>query len=284
MYQIWIYIIALLIVIPSTLLGCFLLLRKSVMVSDGISHSILPGLVIGFLVTKSLYSPILLLFASLFGVFTIVLMEWIYKNDRIKKEASISISFTFLFAVGILLIANFTSENTELHQECILYGDLNAVPLHTLFINGIGLGPKALWTLLLLNICVISCLFIGWRALNVTSFDPIYATSIGFNPKKWNYILMTLVALTVVIAFDIVGAILIISIIAAPAASAYLFCKQLKSFILLSLFLGIIYTLLGISISFYFNLILSATLALVFGVLFLVSFFTHKFLFDGKEY
>jgi manganese/zinc/iron transport system permease protein len=277
MYEIWIYIIAILISIPTAILGSFLLLRKSIMVSDAISHSTLPGLVIGFLIAKSLYSPFLLVFASIFGVITIVLIEWIFKNNRIKKDASIGLSYTFLFAIGVLLISNFTSGNTELHQDCILYGDLNAVPINVFYFNDLNLGPKALWTLTILNIVVITTSLIGWNPFKISSFDPILAQLIGFKPKLWNYILMTLVSITIVIAFDIIGAVLIVSLLACPAASAYLISKKMNRFVLTSVIISIFYTLIGITISLNFNLILSATLALTHGVLFFVVFLLSRY-------
>lgn len=270
MYEVWVYIIALLVAIPSAILGSFLLLKRSVMVSDAISHAVLPGLVIGFLIAKSLYSPILLFFASIFGVITIVVIEWIYKNSQVKKEAAIGVSYTFLFALGVLLIANFTSENTDLHQDCILYGNINSAPYFIVEIGNLVLGPKAVWILGGLNIMIIVVVFFGWRALNVTSFDPIFAKSIGINPVVWNYILMILVSVCVVTAFDIIGAILIISLLAAPAASAFLFAKRSHSFLLLAIGIALINTLLSIFISFNWNLEPSGTLALFQGVTFLL--------------
>lgn len=276
MYQVWIYIIAFLIVVPSALLGAFLLLRKSTMVSDAISHSILPGLVIGFLIAKSLYSPILLILATVFGVLTVFIIEWAYKGNRIKKDASIGLSYTFLFAVGVLLIANFTSSNSELHQDCILYGDLSAAPLNTLFINNYDCGPKAFWTLITLNIIVLSFIILGWRALKASTFDVTFAQTIGFKPQTWNYILMTIVSFTVVVAFDIVGAVLIIAFLAGPSATAFLLSKRLIQFTLNTLLISIINTILGIFISSQFNLVLSATLALCQGLSFFIVFIFIK--------
>lgn len=272
MYTTWIYIIAILISVPSAILGSFLLLRKSIMVSDAISHSILPGLVIGFLISKSLYSPILLIFASLFGVLTIFIIEWIHKGNNIKKDASIGLSYTFLFALGVIMIANLTSSNSDLHQDCILFGDIDATPFNRINWFGIDFGPKALWTLITLNILVISTITIGWKALVVSSFDPIYSKTIGLKPETWNYILMTLVSVCVVTAFDVIGAILIISLLAAPAATSFLFTKHVSSFLFTSIVLAVINTLLGITISFHFNLIMSGTLALIHGISFFLAF------------
>lgn len=272
MYTIWIYIIALLVAVPSAVLGGFLLLRKSMMVSDAISHSILPGLVLGFLVTKSVYSPLVLVLASLFGVLTILLIDWLHKETQIKKEASIGIAYTFLFAVGVLLIANFTSGNTELDQECILYGDIGSTPLDTLIINGYWLGPKAVWVLGGINLLVAVVVTIGWRALTLSSFDEVFAETIGLRPKTWNLILMTLVAVCIVSAFDIVGAILIISFLSAPSCAAFLFGNNSRSYIGLCVLFGVVNTVLGLVISFQFDLILSGTLALTHGGLFLLTF------------
>lgn len=276
MYTFWIYLIALLVALPSAVLGGFLLLRKSMMVSDAISHAILPGLVIGFLVTKSVYSPVVLVLAAVFGVLTILMIDWLHQGTQIKKDASIGITYTFLFAVGVLLIANFTSGNTELDQECILYGDIGSTPLNTLILGGFQLGPKAVWILGGINVLVGLVVFIGWRALTLSSFDAVFAHTIGLKPKTWNLILMTLVAVCIVSAFDIVGAILIISFLSAPSCAAFLFGKNSKSYIALCVLFGLINTLLGLVISFEFDLILSGTLALTHGGLFLLTFLGHR--------
>lgn len=278
MYTSWIYIIAILITIPSAILGGFLLLRRSIMVSDAISHSILPGLVIGFLISKSLYSPILLIFASLFGVLTVLIIEWIHKGNKVKKDASIGLSYTFLFALGVIMIANFTSSNSDLHQDCILYGDIDATPWKRVVWFDTDFGPKAFWTLIVLNIIVFFTIIIGWKPLTLSSFDPTYSSTIGFHPKTWNYILMTLVSMCVVTAFDIVGAILIISLLAAPAATSFLFSKRIHSFFIRAMIIAVINTFIGIYISFHFNLIMSGTLALIHGTSFFLTLLGKKML------
>ena len=278
MYQeYWLYIVAVLVSIPAGILGSLLLVRKSLMVGDAISHSVLPGLVIGFLILKDLYSPILLAFASIMGVITVLLIDLIHKNSKIKKDASIGITYTFLFALGVILLANFTSGNVDLDQECILYGDMGSVPLNLWFTEGgINLGPKAVWILSIVNLIVVTVIYIGWRPLTVSSFDLVFAQTIGLKPKLWNFILMSLVSAVVVTAFDIVGAILIVSLLATPASTAFLFGKNIKSYLVLTIIISLACSLLGVFIALKFDIILSGTLATLQGGLFLLAFMVKK--------
>jgi manganese/zinc/iron transport system permease protein len=276
MYQFWIYIVVILLAIPSALLGSFLILRKSVMLSDAMSHSVVPGLVLGFLISKSLYSPCILVMATIFGVLTVYGVEWINFNNKVKKDASIGLVFTFLFAVGILLISNFTSSNTDLDQECILYGDLGASPLNRFRIQNVDLGPKALWTLLILNLLVFGFLKIFWRPMICTTFDPTFSETIGYKPKKIHFYFMTLLSFCIVSAFDIVGAILIISLLAIPAACSYLFAKNSFKLLIISTLTSILASVFGVFIAFKYNLVLSATISLAMGLIFLVIFIQKR--------
>jgi manganese/zinc/iron transport system permease protein len=284
MYQFWIYTIALLLAIPCAVLGSFLLLRKSLMLSDAMSHAVVPGLVLGYLITKSLYSPWLLIVAALFGVITVYGVEWLSTKQHVKKDASIGVVFSFLFGVGILLIANFTSSNTDLHQECILYGDLGATPLNRLLINGINWGPKALYTTIVINIIVGIFVILFWRPLVSASFDPIFAQQIGLKPKLTNLLLMTIVSITIVSAFDLVGAVLIIGLLAIPAACAFLLTKNMKYFILTAIAFTILGNVLGASFAFHYNLVLSAAMALGLGLLFFLIFVLKRWLLKGLRY
>lgn len=274
MYQeYWLYIVALLVSIPAGVLGSFLLVRKSLMVGDAISHSVLPGLVVGFLIIKDLYSPILMVFATAVGVLTVVIIDWLYKNSKIKKDASIGITYTFLFALGVILLANFTSGNIDLDQECILYGDMGSVPLNLWFLeNGFNLGPKAVWILGVVNLLVILMIFLGWRPITVSSFDLTLAQTMGLKPRLWNFILMSLVSAVIVTAFDIVGAILIVSLLATPASTSFLFGTTIKNYLLLTIIISLLSSILGVFIALKFDLILSGTLATLQGAIFLLAF------------
>lgn len=274
MYQeYWLYIVALLVSVPAGIIGSFLLVRKSLMVGDAISHSVLPGLVIGFLIIKDLYSPILMVFATAMGVLTVLIIDWIYRNSKIKKEASIGITYTFLFAFGVILLANFTSGNVDLDQGCILYGDMGSVPLNLWFLeNAINLGPKAVWILGVVNLVVFIIIYIGRRPLTVSSFDITLAQTLGLKPRLWNFILMSLVSAVIVTAFDIVGAILIVSLLAAPASTSFLFGRNIKTYLLTTIVISILGSILGVFIALKYDLILSGTLATLQGSLFLLGF------------
>ena len=114
-------ITVLLIAWSCSLLGAFLVLRKIVMVGDAISHSVLPGIAIAYVFSQSFYSYFILLGAAVFGVFTTVIIDFFHKKLKLQEDASIGITFTWLFALGVIIISLFTEKNTDLDQDCVLF-------------------------------------------------------------------------------------------------------------------------------------------------------------------
>ncbi|TAE51660.1 MAG: metal ABC transporter permease, partial [Cytophagales bacterium] len=119
----WTILTGIFVGLPCALLGCFLLLRKMTMMGDAIAHAVLPGLVIAYLLAQSRATPILMLGAGLLGVFITILIETLQKKAKMQPESSIGISFTFLFAVGIILLTLLAGK-IDLDQDCVLYGDI----------------------------------------------------------------------------------------------------------------------------------------------------------------
>ena len=128
MFDFWIILTGCLVAIPCALLGSFLMLRKMVMIGDAISHAVLPGIVISFLFTQSLSSPWLLFGASITGIFATVLIEFFKKKARLQNDASIGITFTWLFALGVIFISLFAN-NVDLDLDCVLFGQIEFIAL-----------------------------------------------------------------------------------------------------------------------------------------------------------
>ena len=125
------------------LVGNYLMLRRMALVGDAISHSVLPGIAIAFLVSGSRGSAAMFVGALLAGVVTTVIIEAIHRNSRIKQDAAIGIAFTSLFAIGVILISVFAGQ-VDLDQECVLYGEIGTVPLEgSTTIAGKALGPTS---------------------------------------------------------------------------------------------------------------------------------------------
>ena len=165
----WIIITGSLVAITSGLLGCFLILRRMAMVGDAISHAVLPGIAIAFLISGSRNSVPMLIGAAAFGMLCTVLIELFHKKAKLQEDASIGISFTWLFAIGVILITYF-ADKVDLDQECVLYGDITFINFET-WLN----IPTAVWMLGGLFTIIIAFIVIGYKGLYLTTFDPDYA-------------------------------------------------------------------------------------------------------------
>ncbi len=143
MNDFWIILTASLVACSCSLLGCFLVLRRMAMIGDAISHSVLPGIVIAFLISGSRDSFFMMLGASVIGLLTVFLIQW-FNQSGVQSDASIGVVFTALFALGVLLVSVFTRQ-VDLDLDCVLYGEIIQVPWETIQAFGIDIGPKAVW-------------------------------------------------------------------------------------------------------------------------------------------
>mgnify|MGYP000214945520 CR=1 FL=1 len=144
--QIEIQLIASLVAVACAIPGTFLVLRKMAMISDAISHSILPGVVIGFFITHNLNSPLLILLAAFTGIITVVLVEYIQKTKLVKEDTAIGLVFPALFSIGVILIAK-NANDIHLDVDAVLLGELAFAPFDRLLIAEIDVGPKSLWVM-----------------------------------------------------------------------------------------------------------------------------------------
>jgi manganese/zinc/iron transport system permease protein len=261
-----------LIAASCALLGSFLVLRKMAMVGDAVSHAVLPGIVLAFLISGSRDNIIMLLGAAATGVLTTVLIELLHKKARLQEDASIGITFTWLFAIGVILISAFTGQ-VDLDQDCVLYGEIAYVPLDLLYLNGeTSLGPRALWISGGLLALVLGYVFIGFRGLKLSSFNLEYAKALGINTVFWHFSFMSLVSLTTVVSFESVGAILIVALLVVPAATAYLLTQKLKSMLGLSVLFGVISSFFGYYLASWLNGSIAGAMVTVAGLLFALAF------------
>ena len=140
--QIEIQLIAMVVAIACAIPGVFLVLRKMALISDAISHSILPGIVIGFFITQDLNSPLLIALAAVTGVITVVLVEWIQKTGLVKEDTAIGLVFPALFSIGVILIAK-NANDVHLDVDAVLLGELAFAPFDRLMMSGMDMGPKS---------------------------------------------------------------------------------------------------------------------------------------------
>lgn len=268
----WIILTGALVAACCALLGSFLLLRKMTMIADAISHAVLPGIVLAYLVAQTRASVPMLIGAALFGVITTILIEVLHKKARLQEDAAIGISFTWMFAIGVILISMFAGQ-VDLDQDCVLYGEIAYVPLDVwLGEGGIDLGPRQVWILGGLLLVILFCVILLYKPLVITSFDPLYAAAIGVSTTLWHYILMSLVSLTTVLSFEAVGAILVIAFMIGPPAAAYLLTDRLPYMLMLAVGLGIIASVGGYYLAVGLGASIAGAMAVVVGIEFTLIF------------
>ena len=253
------------------LLGCFLILRKAAMVGDAISHAVLPGIVIAYIFSQSRASLPMLLGAGIFGVLITLLIETLHKKGKMPMDAAIGLSFTWLFALGVILISLFAGK-VDLDQDCVLYGEIAYVPIETWFWGSNNMGPIDVWILSILLICILLFIFLGFKGLFITTFDEVFAASLGISTVFWHYSLMAAVSFTTVLSFESVGAILVVAFLVGPASVAYLFTDNLKYMLVLAVTFGILAAVSGYFLAVTLNGSIAGAMAVMVGVEFLLAF------------
>ncbi len=269
--QIEIQLIASLVAIACAIPGTFLVLRKMAMISDAISHSILPGIVVGFFITQDLNSPLLILLAALTGVITVVLVERIQKTGLVKEDTAIGLVFPALFSIGVIMIAK-NANDVHLDVDAVLLGELAFAPFDRLFISGTDVGPKSLWIIGSILVITVGLLIAFFKELKVSTFDAGLAASLGFSPALIHYGLMTVSSVTTVGAFDAVGAILVVALMIAPAASAYLLTTDLKKMLGLAIVFGVLSAISGYWFAHWLDASIAGSITTMLGVLFLIMY------------
>jgi manganese/zinc/iron transport system permease protein len=269
--QIEIQIIATIVAVACAIPGTFLVLRKMAMISDAISHSILPGIVVGFFATHNLSSPVLVLLAALTGVLTVVMVEAINKTGLVKEDTAIGLVFPALFSIGVILIAR-NAGDVHLDTDAVLVGELAFAPFDRLFINNIDVGPKSLWVMGGILIFTLILLIVFFKEIKISTFDTELAASLGFSPVVIHYALMSVTSITTVGAFDAVGAILVVALMIVPAAAAYLLTENLKKMLAIAVSFGIIASLSGYWLAHWLDASISGSMATVLGIIFLITF------------
>jgi manganese/zinc/iron transport system permease protein len=239
----WIVIVGALSAAACALLGNYLVLRRMSMMGDAISHAVLPGLAIAFLVTGSRDSLPMLIGAILIGVVTTLMIQGIDRLSGLDRGASMGVVFTTLFAVGLILIRQ-AADHVDLDPSCVLYGAIELIPLDTTMILGHEIPRAAITTgmMLLFNLIFVIVFF---KELKITAFDPALATTMGINANLMHYALMTLVAATTIAAFESVGSILVIAMLIVPGAAAHLITDRLGPMLVISVIFAVLSALLG---------------------------------------
>jgi manganese/zinc/iron transport system permease protein len=247
----WIVLMGFLITAACGLIGNYLILRRMALVGDAISHSVLPGMAIAFLLADSLSTLPMFLGALGAGIVTTVLIELIHKKTRVKQDSAIGITFSTLFAIGVIIISVGLSDSVHLDTECVLYGEIAFVPLDLvqtklgsdalsvvekipglnseMFLDGdlLTIAPPSVIRMAVVAGITLLLVVLFYKELLVTSFDSGLSSSLGINSTVVHYALMGMLSVIIVSAFEAVGAILVIAMLILPGATASLLAHRL---------------------------------------------------------
>ncbi|MDO5733373.1 MAG: metal ABC transporter permease [Eubacteriales bacterium] len=251
--------------------GNFLVLRKWSMMGDGISHSVLLGIVLAYAYTHSLESPLLLIGATVFALLTVYFVEWIMRSGNTQSDAALGISYTLFFAIAVIIISRYF-RHSHIDIDVVLLGDATFAPVRRIVVAGISM-PFAMFQMSVIAVLNLVLILVFYKGFKVSGFDGDFSAASGFSLLFFQLMLMSSVSLTTVAAFDAVGAILVISFLVAPAATAYLICKQLNHMIMLSILITAVNSFVGCLIAIHFNVTFSASVASMAGLTFFLALF-----------
>lgn len=233
---------AVVIGIVSGAVGCFIILRGMSLMGDAISHAVLPGVAISYILGINFFVG-----AIIFGLLSSIIITFIKNNSIIKGDTAIGITFSSFLALGVILIGVANSSTDLFH---ILFGNILAVQ------------DIDKWLTIGVSGIVLIVIILFFKELLITSFDPLMARAIGMKVNFYHYLLMVLLTLVSVTAMQSVGTILIVAMLITPAATAYLYTNSLRKMIILSSSLGAVSSVLGLFIGYSFNIAVGQVLSL----------------------
>ncbi|EAF4436993.1 metal ABC transporter permease [Listeria monocytogenes] len=238
--------------IVSGVIGSFIILRGMSLMGDAISHAVLPGVAISYMMGMNFFIG-----AATFGIAAALGIGFVNQKSRIKNDTVIGIVFSAFFALGIILIS-FAKSSTDLY--------------HILFGNVLAVRSSDMWMTIIIAIIVISLVALFYKEFLVSSFDPVMAEAYGLNVKFLHYFLMLLLTLVTVSALQTVGIILVVAMLITPAATAYLLTNKLSKMIVLASTFGAVSAIIGLYFSYIFNLASGAAMVLVATIIFFIAF------------
>jgi manganese/zinc/iron transport system permease protein len=224
------------------ILGCYLVLRRMSLLGDAISHSVLPGIALAFLLAGR--DPLAMFFGAMaMGLATTFLTQSLHALGKVPEDASMGVVFTSLFAIGVILITNVAPQ-VDLDPGCVLYGLIEFAPWDTILIRGAEV-PRAVPTLAVALAVTLLLVGLFWKEFKIVSFDPELATAMGISALVFHYLLMAMVAGVTVASFEAVGSVLVVAMLIVPAAAAHLLTDRLGWMMVWSVLIGAISAVAG---------------------------------------
>lgn len=242
--------------IVSGALGSLIILRGMSLMGDAISHAVLPGVALSYILGQHFFVG-----ALFFGIVASILITYIHSHSKVKTDTAIGIIFSGFLALGVILIGVANSTTDLFH---ILFGNILAVTQEDMFLT------------IFISAFIICLLIYLYKPFLITSFDNTMAKAFGMNTQFYHYLLMIMLTVVAVTGMQSVGTILIVSLLITPAATAYLLTKHLWSMMILAAFFGAFASFIGLFIAYSFNIAAGSCMVLVSTVLFLITFIIHQ--------
>ncbi|MCR4269180.1 metal ABC transporter permease [Nitratireductor sp. ZSWI3] len=246
------FIISLLIAAPMALLSCFLVLKGWSLMGDAVSHAVLPGVVVAYIVGIPFAVGA---FAA--GMICVLGIGYLKENSRVKEDTIMGVVFSGMFGLGLLL---YTKIRTEVHLDHILFGDMLGVSWGDIAQTGI------------IAVCASAAILLFRRDLLLAAFDAQHARAIGLPVVILHYGLLSVLSLTIVAALTAVGIILAIAMLIGPGAVAFLLARRFDRMLITSLAVALSASFLGVYLSFFLDSAPAPTIVLVMTVMFVGAF------------
>lgn len=270
MIEFWTLAIAAVTALACALSGSYLVLKREALVSEGLAHAVLPGIVIAYALLRDRSSPLLLVGAAGMGLVMILAVQAIRRTGVVDSTASLGVVFPALFSVGVLL-TSMDLAGTHFHADCIIEGNLALAPLDRLVIGGRDLGPRAFWSVSAALLLVSGFVVALFKELKLLTFDPDLAASLGFRPNRVHVAWLAVVSFTVVASFEAAGSILVVALMIAPPAAAVLWVDDVRHVLGLAGVLALVSAFAGHEIGLALDIAPAGPMATSAGALFLAS-------------
>ena len=262
-------VVAVLVSLSCAVIGTFLVLRGKAMMTDSISHSILPGIVAGFLLTGSLSSPLLIPFVFAAAALSVFLSETLSRGRLMSADSSIAFVYPFLFSAGVILVSRYAGK-AHLDVDSVLLGEIAFAPLDRLTLGGADLGPVSFYSS---GAAALACLFfvsVFYKELKVSTFDETAARTAGLSSRILSAGFWAVVCFTCVSAFSAAGSVMLIALMTTPPCCALLLTDRLSAALPLSAAFGALSALAGFEAAAHFNTNIAGAVVTVLGAMFLV--------------
>lgn len=265
----WITIVAGLVATGCALLGSFLVVRRQALLTDAVSHAVLPGIVLAWLVTGSRDPLGVILGASVFAVLCVLLVEALEGTGLVRTDGAIGLVFPALFSLGVLGVNQWT-EDIHLDLDATIYGEIAFVTFDRIALLGATV-PRAAVATGLVVLADLLLVVAGWRILRAASFDAGFAASVGVPVRLVSRLLLVATAMTAVVAFESVGAVLVITLFIVPAATGVVLAHQMWHVVVIAVTCGWLAAALGWQAALRWDASVAGAMGVVAGIAFALA-------------